>query len=163
MEKKEEPGKGGIINNFYGPIGRIVNNYGTINENHYGQESQQRDYYTDEEVARALANIVGKGKPIDTKGKWAGALWLLRWECNYPAKAQDFCERIRQLPLPDDLEYPCEYENIRKASTLSFINDDARQMDKVRYSKHDEQEFFQMRGVALALEKELKKCKETGD
>lgn len=153
------------MNNFYGPVGSIVNNYGTIQSYSpvfQGKEhGKEPDCYSDEDVARALTNIVGKGRPIDTKGKWAGALWLLRWECNYPAKAQEFCERIRQLPLPQELEYPCEYENIRKASTLSFLNEDARQMEKVRYSKNDEQEFFQLRAVAIALDKELKKGKET--
>lgn len=130
----------------------------TINGNvYYGQAPKSDVKYTDEDIAQALANIVGVGKPIDSKQKWAGAQWFLRWECNYPAKAQDFCERIARLPLPDDLEYKCDYNNIRALSTLSFMNEDPREMEKVRYSKADEQAFFQMRGVVLALRNELKK------
>ena len=100
---------------------------------------------------------VHAGKPIDSKLKWAGAQWLLRWECNYPPKAQDFCEKIASLPLPDDLEYKCEYNNIRALSTLSFMNEDARKLESVKYSKNDEQAFFQLRGVVVALAEELQK------
>ena len=138
--------------------GDIISDGGVKNvtHHHYGERLAQEGY-TDEEVAQALARIVGKGKPIDTKAKWAGALWWLRWECNFPAKAQEFCERVKQLPLPEGLEFPCEYENIRKMSTLSFLNEDPRQMDKVRCSKMDEKDFTQLREVALALDEELRK------
>lgn len=153
-----QPQRGGIVNYFQGATIHhlVVNDHGTVN--YYNQaEGVKREGYTDEEVARALARIVGKDKPINTKAKWVGALWWLRWECNYPARAQEFCERIRKLPLPEGLEFPCEYENIRKGSTLSFLNEDPRQMDKVRCSKMDERDFSQMREVALALDDELKR------
>ena len=106
-------------------------------------------------MCTALSNIVGKGKAIDSKQKWAGALWLLHWRCGYPIKAQDFCERIERLQLPQDLEYKCDYRNIRELATLSFIGEDATHMNQVRYSKNDEAAFLQLRGVAIALDKEL--------
>lgn len=140
-------------------IGQVImDNHGTmnINNNNTG-EQQKKEGYTDEQIAQALTNIVGKNKPIDSKLKWAGAQWLLRWECNYPPKAQDFCEKIASLPLPDDLEYKCEYNNIRALSTLSFMNEDARKLESVKYSKNDEQAFFQLRGVVVALAEELQK------
>lgn len=161
METTEKPERtGGSYFYFQGATinNMVINGNMTRsgNEKYYGKSADNSDY-TDEQVAQALANIVGDGKPIDSKQKWAGAQWFLRWECNYPAKAQDFCERIARLPLPDDLEYKCDYNNIRALSTLSFMNEDPREMDKVRYSKADEQAFFQMRGVVLALRNELKK------
>ena len=61
------------------------------------------------------------------------------------------------LPLPDDLEFKCEYNNIRPLSTLSFMNEDARFLDKVRYSRDDEPVFMQMRDVVNALRAELVK------
>ncbi len=142
---------------------RLLRQVNTIqNQNNYCLEKKEtkQEGYTDKEVANALVNIIGKGKPIDTKGKWAGALWMLRWECNYPARAQEFCERIKQLPLPDGLEFPCEYNNIRLLATLSFMNEDPRQMEKVRYSANDEKVFFQMKEVAVALGQELRKIRE---
>ena len=126
-------------------------------DNHYHEKYIENtlNQYSDAQVCTALSNIVGKGKAIDSKQKWAGALWLLHWRCGYPIKAQDFCERIERLQLPQDLEYKCDYRNIRELATLSFIGEDATHMDQVRYSKNDEAAFLQLRGVAIALDKEL--------
>ena len=159
METSEKTQRhGGIYNYFEGAtIHNLVIN-GTMNKNgteHYYGAEERKQSYSDRQIAQALCNIVGKGKPIDSKQKWAGAQWLLRWECNYPSRAYDFCERIKSLPLPDDLEYKCEYRNIRELSTLSFMNEDPRQMENVKYSKNDEGVFFQMRSVVTALQKEL--------
>lgn len=148
---------GGFNVHVYSPGNNIAQSM-TVTYNgpvYHGQESEQKLAYTDEEIAKALVNIVGKNKAIDSKQKWAGAQWFLRWECNYPAKALDFCNKISSLPLPEDLEYPCEYNNIRALSTLSFMNEDARKLEQVKYSKNDEQLFFQMRTVVVALREEL--------
>ena len=154
----------GIINNFNGArINKIViNKADCITNNEYERfyeksEQQEKLSYSDEEIAQALANIVGKNKAIDSKQKWAGAQWFLRWECNYSPKAQDFCDQIARLQLPDSLEFKCDYNNIRPLSTLSFMNEDARNLDTVRYSKSDEPVFMQMRSVVVALSEELKK------
>jgi len=163
MENTEETQhhSGDIYNYFQGAIihNMVINGNmsksGT--ENYHNDDNNNNRKYSDHQVAEALANIVGKNKPIDSKQKWAGAQWLLRWECNYPAKSQDFCEKIATLPLPENLEYKCEYNNIRALSTLSFMNEDATRMDTVKYSKADEQVFFQLRAVALALHEELQK------
>lgn len=122
-----------------------------------GQGAQLQRTYSDEQIARALANIVGKNRAIDSKQKWAGAHWLLRWECNFPARAQDFCERVALLPLPEDLEFKCDYNNIRPLSTLSFVNEDPRHIEDVKYSKNDEQAFFMLKPVVIALMEELQK------
>ena len=137
-------------------IGQKIDKTDSANQ-YYGQRQQPKRTYTDKEIARALANIVGKNKAIDSKQKWAGAQWLLRWECNFPAKSQDFCDRVALLPLPADLEYKCEYNNIRALSTLSFMNEDPRQLDHVKYSKNDEQAFFMLKPVVVALMEELQK------
>ena len=125
--------------------------------NHMGEDVKRSGNYTDGQVAAALLNIIGKNKPIDSKQKWAGAHWYLRWVCNYPAKAQDFCMRINQLPFHEEPEIKCEYNNIRALSTLSFMNEDPEHLESVKYSKHDEAAFFQMREVVVALRGELKK------
>lgn len=119
--------------------------------------------YTDEEIALALTNIIGKGKAIDAKWKWAGAHWLLHFACNFPLKAQEFCNRVDLLPLPDDLEFKCDYNNIRPYSTLSFFGEDARQLDKVRCSANDRGAFLLLRPVVKALQEELVRVhQETG-
>ena len=160
METNEVKSSGGGFHvNVYSPGNNIAQTITqTINGNvYYGQTNEPNETYDDKEIARALISIVGKGKPIDSKQKWAGAYWFLRWACNYPVKAQDFCAKINSLHLPEDLEFKCEYNNIRPLATLSFMNEDARCLDKVRYSKDDEPVFMMMRDVVNALRAELMK------
>mgnify|MGYP007069923172 CR=1 FL=1 len=126
-------------------------------ENYQREEQMRQPQYSDEQVARALSRIVGRGKPIDTKRKWAGAIWLLQWVCNYPLNTRQACERINQLPLPLNLEYACDYRNVRELTTLSFLKEDARHLDSVKYSKNDEYAFLEMKKVVIALEQELDK------
>ena len=158
-EKKQE--NGGFVVHVYSPGNQIIqtqNNtyYGTVYQG-VGKGNASENGFTDEQVARALEACVGKGRVIDAKWKWAGAYWYLRWACNYPVDAQKFCERIGSLGLdvPDD--YSCSYESIRKHVTLSFMNQDARQLQAVKPSKMDQQLFFQMREVVLKIAEELGK------
>ncbi len=113
------------------------------------------DGYSDKQVTRALEASVGKGKVIDAKWKWAGAYWYLRWTCNYPVDAKEFCKKIVTLDLDIPAEYECSYESIRKICTLSFMDSDARRMDIVRVSKNDQGMFSQCREIALKLAEEL--------
>lgn len=159
MEQQEETSQhfGGIYNYFEGATihNLVINGNMSKSGNEYFTSASEHPEYSDAQVCTALSNIVGKGKAIDSKQKWAGALWLLHWRCGYPAKAQDFCERIERLQLPEDLEYKCDYRNIRELATLSFINEDATHMERVKYSKNDQAAFLQLRDVAMALDKEL--------
>ena len=117
--------------------------------------NEDGDGYGDKQVARALEASVGKGRVIDAKWKWAGAYWYLRWTCNYPVDAKDFCKKIVSLDLDIPAEYECSYESIRKICTLSFMDCDARRMDIVRPSKNDQGMFSQCREIALKLAEEL--------
>ena len=117
--------------------------------------NEDSDGYSDKQVARALEASVGKGRVIDAKWKWAGAYWYLRWTCNYPVDAKEFCQKIRSLELDIAAEYECSYESIRKICTLSFMDCDARRMDIVRVSKNDQGMFSQCREIALKLAEEL--------
>ena len=117
--------------------------------------NEDSDGYNDKQVARALEASVGKGRVIDAKWKWAGAYWYLRWTCNYPVDAKDFCKKIVSLDLDIPAEYECSYESIRKICTLSFMDSDARRMDIVRPSKNDQGMFSQCREIALKLAEEL--------
>ena len=127
-----------------------------MNGNIYnGKSDEEKQVNSDEQVAAALSRIVGKDKPIDSKQKWAGAHWLLRWVANYPVKPQDFCNKIKGLPFEKEPEIACDYNNIRPISCLSFMNEDPRHLESVKYSKNDEGVFFQMREVVVALGREL--------
>ena len=120
--------------------------------------NEDSDAFSDEQVAQALESCVGKGQVIDAKWKWAGAYWYLRWTCNYPVDAKEFCQKIKSLELDIPADYECSYESIRKICTLSFMDYDARRMDIVRVSKNDQGVFSQCREVALKLAEELGKA-----
>ena len=118
--------------------------------------NEDGEAYSDKQVAEALEACVGKGQVIDAKWKWAGAYWYLRWTCNYPVDAKDFCQKIRSLELDIPTDYECSYESIRKICTLSFMDCDARRMDIVRASKNDQGMFSQCREIALKLAEKLR-------
>ena len=115
------------------------------------------DAYSDKQVAQVLEASTGKGLIIDAKWKWAGAYWLLRWACNYPVDAKEFCLKIKSLEMAIAAEYECSYESIRKICTLSFMDYDPRRMDSVRVSKNDQGMFSQCREIVLKLVDELEK------
>ena len=69
--------------------------------------NEEGDAYNDKQVVQVLEASAGKGLVIDAKWKWAGAYWLLRWACNYPVDAKEFCTKIRTLELNIPAEYEC--------------------------------------------------------
>ena len=119
--------------------------------------NEEGDAYSDKQVALVLEACAGKGQVIDAKWKWAGAYWLLRWACNYPVDAKDFCKKIGSLEMDIAAEYECSYESIRKICTLSFMDYDPRRMDSVRVSKNDQGMFSQCREIVLRLVDEFGK------
>ncbi len=113
--------------------------------------NEEGDAYSDKLVAQVLEASAGKGLILDAKWKWAGAYWLLRWACNYPVDAKEFCKKIRSLEIDIADEYDCSYESIRKLCTLSFMDYDPRHMESVRVSKNDQGMFSQCREIVLKL------------
>lgn len=113
--------------------------------------------FTDEQIAQALVACVGKGKVIDNKQKWAGGYWFLRWACNFPVDVKNCCERIMGLPYRQRLEIECDYDNIRRFCTCSFMDYDARALDKVKVSNMDLDVFNWCREIVLKLDEELRK------
>ena len=119
--------------------------------------NEDSDAFSDEQVAQALEGCVGKGLAIDAKWKWASIYWYLRWACNYPVDAKDFCKKIQSLELDVPADYECSYESIRKLCTLSFMDYDPRRMDTVRVSKNDQGMFSQCREIVMKFADELRK------
>ena len=119
--------------------------------------NEDGDAYSDKLVAQVLEANAGKGLILDAKWKWAGAYWLLRWACNYPVEAKEFCLKIRSLNMNIPADYECSYESIRKICTLSFMDYDPRRMDSVRVSKNDQGMFSQCREIVLKLVDEFGK------
>ena len=150
MEKDD-----GFCINVYSPGNLIAKtiHIGTLNLN--GQTEQNG--FDDKQIAQALMACVGDDKVINNMRKWAGAYWCLRWKCNYPVEAKDFCDKIDKLKLglPDD--YGCSYNNIRRFCKLSFMDCDPFGKSEVKVSNMDKGVYSWCREVALKLAEELGK------
>lgn len=129
----------------------------TINDGGAFGSNTMTDHFSDEQIAQALLVCVGKGKVINNKQKWAGGYWFLRWVCNFPVDVKKCCERIMGLPYRKKLEIVCDYDNIRRICTCSFMEYDARVMDKVKVSNMDQEVFNWCREIVLKLDEELGK------
>ena len=152
-----ETSNGGMtiyINSPGNLIAQTININGNVNLG----GSLDTNGFSDEQVKCALEAVVGKGRVIDAKWKWAGAYWYLRWAANYPVDVKKFCEKIDGLQLHVDEGYECQYENIRKQCTCSFMSCDARKLDKVAVSRNDQDVFAQCREIVLKLAEELGKA-----
>lgn len=152
--------QGSFVVNIYSPGNEIIQ---TQNNTYYGPVYQGvreagMHNYTDEQIKTALLACVGEDKVIDSKWKWAGAYWYMRWCCKYPVDPKDFCKKIEELGLGLPAKYRCDYRNIREFTTLSFMTQDASIIDKVKPSKADEKVFSICREVALKLAEELGKA-----
>ena len=158
MENDQNNG-GGFHFHIYGSGNQCAQSItNTFNGNIYnGQSTQEKPQFTDEQIGKALTVINGQGKALNSKQKWAGAYWLLRWLCNYPIASNAFCDKVNKLPQHAEWEFECSYNNIRPLTTLSFMNYDPQEMDKVKYSPNDENAYLQCREVVQALTQELKK------
>lgn len=158
MENKEK-NEGGFNVHVYSPGNLFANNITFEAPVYFGSGSNRTEQYgyTDEQIAQALEAVCGEGKPVDEKRKWAAVYWCLRWYCNFPVKGSDFCERIKKLPFSKDPVPECDYNNIRRLVVLSFMGQDARQLDKVKASQGDEKFLAECKVVVVALAQELGK------
>lgn len=153
-----ELGKEGAFSiHVYSP-GNLIAQEITINGNVSLGGDAHHNGFSDKQVAEALMACVGDGKVINSKKRWAGAYWYLRWVCNYPGEVTKFCEKIQSLPATFPDSCACSYESIRKVCNLSFMDYDPSKMDAVKASRNDQGEFMMCREVALKLAEELGKA-----
>ena len=149
----------GFVVHIYSPGNQIIQ---TQNNNYYGTVYQTKNEngqngFSDEQVAKALQACVGKDKVINSKQKWAGAYWCLRWKCNYPVDSQEFCDKINRLNLELPEEFSCSYNNIRRFCKLSFMDCDPFGKSEVKVSNMDRGVYSWCREITLKLAEELGK------
>ena len=150
MEKDD-----GFCINVYSPGNFIAKtiNIGTLN---MGARSEG-DGFSDEQIAQALLACIGKDKVINNKQKWAGAYWCLRHKCNYPPDSKEFCQKIDSLKLDVPEELKCDYNNIRRFCTLSFMDYDPFGKKEVKVSNMDMEVYSWVKPIAFKIAEELGK------
>ena len=159
MEREKNKNNGGFTVNVYSPGNMFANEITFEAPVYIGGPSNLSEQFgfTDEQIAQAIEAICGEGKPLDTKQKWIAVYWYLRWQCNFPVKVNEFCERISHLPFSKELNPDCDYDNIRRLAYRQLMDQDARKLESVRPNQTDKSLFEQCRPIVFALAQELGK------
>lgn len=125
----------------------------------YANGNEKREVKTkasSEDIAKALMDLNGKGKPIDSQTAWLGACCNLAWRHGFPRNLGDCCKAIDHLPLNvAELEYECKYESIRRFGCWNFVKVDVRMWPTYMPRDDEKQMFEKCLAVSQALDEKL--------
>jgi hypothetical protein len=160
MKNKSTKNKTGGFNiNVYSSgnnIAQTINQ--TFNGNvYYGQNTDEKQEVTDEQVADAISSICGKGKPLDEYQKWLGVCCYVSAHCDYPIDIDACCQRLAVLPYKEPLEYMPQYKSIRVYATYNFVKVGYDSWKTFKANDQERNLFVKCYDTALALDKALNK------
>jgi hypothetical protein len=160
MKNKSTKNKTGGFNiNVYSSgnnIAQTINQ--TFNGNvYYGQDTDEKQEVTDEQMADAISSICGKGKPLDEYQKWLGVCCYVSAHCDYPIDIDACCQRLAVLPYKEPLEYMPQYKSIRVYATYNFVKIGYDSWKTFKANDQERNLFVKCYDTALALDKALNK------
>ena len=160
MKNKSTKNKTGGFNiNVYSTgnnIAQTINQ--TFNGNvYYGQNTDEKQEVTDEQLADAISSICGKGKPLDEYQKWLGVCCYVSAHCDYPIDIDACCQRLAVLPYKEPLEYMPQYKSIRVYATYNFVKVGYDSWKTFKANDQERNLFVKCYDTALALDKALNK------
>ena len=160
MKNKSTKNKTGGFNiNVYSMgnnIAQTINQ--TFNGNvYYGQNTDEKQEVTDEQMADAISSICGKGKPLDEYQKWLGVCCYVSAHCDYPIDIDACCQRLAVLPYKEPLEYMPQYKSIRVYATYNFVKVGYDSWKTFKANDQERNLFVKCYDTALALDKALNK------
>ena len=130
----------------------------TFNGNvYYGQDTDEKQEVTDEQMADAISSICGKGKPLDEYQKWLGVCCYVSAHCDYPIDIDACCQRLAVLPYKEPLEYMPQYKSIRVYATYNFVKVGYDSWKTFKANDQERNLFVKCYDTALALDKALNK------
>ncbi len=130
----------------------------TFNGNvYYGQNTDEKQEVTDEQLADAISSICGKGKPLDEYQKWLGVCCYVSAHCDYPIDIDACCQRLAVLPYKEPLEYMPQYKSIRVYATYNFVKVGYDSWKTFKANDQERNLFVKCYDTALALDKALNK------
>lgn len=130
----------------------------TFNGNvYYGQNTDEKQEVTDEQLADAISSICGKGKPLDEYQKWLGVCCYVCAHCDYPIDIDACCQRLAVLPYKEPLEYMPQYKSIRVYATYNFVKVGYDSWKTFKANDQERNLFVKCYDTALALDKALNK------
>lgn len=117
--------------------------------------SQLHNYPNDVQMADAISSINGKDKAIDERQKWMGVCKYVIARCGYPHDLKMCCKKLARLPYMEKLEFPCDYENVRKLATCGFYYENYDSWPAYEPKKSEKKYFDSCYDVALELERKI--------
>ena len=107
-------------------IGQIsIGDNNTLNYNATSKDVQKAGF-TDEQVARAIAEISGEGKPLSLMKHYVGVICALQ-SMGWPQKFATCCTRINQLPGHESYPVRCDSNAIKSTQALKFASVDYKE------------------------------------
>lgn len=119
------------------------------------QQPYSLHFLTGEQVVFLINAVMGPDKPLRIRQRWSGAYWFLRWFCNYPPDLTEFCAKINALPGAASFSVPCCSNNMRRQTTLEFMDRDPRGVNPETVSKAYRKDYACCRHVAFAMWEEM--------
>ena len=117
MKEEEQPKKGTITNNFYGPVGQVINNYDHKADGECSQSDCFPDLPTREEMIRAIKESVKQGL------WWSNRSWAVVyrvWQMKgYMRGFTQFANEVNDWGL--DIGFDCNYDAVQKPITSGAL------------------------------------------
>ena len=150
---------GGFNINVYSTgnnIAQTINQ--TINGNvYYGQNTDEKQEVTDEQMADAISSICGEELPLDDKQKWMGVCCMVRGRYGYPYDLEACCEKLSRLPYKKPIYKECDWGNVRKLAIYNFCNEPYEKWFEYSPKNSERKYFGNCFYVARSLEDAIKK------
>ena len=149
-----------VVNNFFGNINNYyegaVSYAAPVNYNAEKQDARpSTGEYSDEVVARAIAALNGKDKPLCEKQLFLAVVKVLACKCGWSGKWAKSCERINQLPIAEQLEVKCDANNLKAPSALKFASLEYAEWEDYVPKENEREVFRKNKKLARTFEEEL--------
>ena len=150
---------GGFNINVYSSgnnIAQTINQ--TINGNvYYGQNADEKQEVTDEQMADAISSICGEELPLDDKQKWMGVCCMVRGRYGYPYDLEACCEKLSRLPYKKPIYKECDWGNVRKLAIYNFCKKKKKKWFEYSPKNSERKYFGNCFYVARSLEDAIRK------
>ena len=91
--------------------------------NYYEKESADTSIYSDQQIANAIKEISGKGKPLSLMRHYMGVICVLQ-SMGWSHKFAACCTIINSLPGHDSFPVRCESGALKKTQIMKFVSKD---------------------------------------
>ena len=134
----------------------VAKDHAKIVYKEHGEEPKPaQSAYTDDVVAKALVAINGKNKSLSEKQLFLGVANVLKYKCGWAGKLKNQCDKINMLPVADQLEVLCDYNNVKGIGALKFASLKYTEWQDYSPTNVEREVFYKVKAVADEFDQEL--------